>query len=52
MCVGTHKCSSCECQKEVSDPMKLELQVVVNHLMWMLGTELESCARAASNLNC
>ena len=22
VCVGTHKCSSCECQKGVSDPMK------------------------------
>lgn len=27
-------------QKEESNPLELELQAVVNQLMWMLGTKL------------
>lgn len=30
----------------LSDPLALELQVPVRHLIWMLGTNLESYARA------
>ena len=32
--------------------LELELQVVMSHLMWPLGIELQSSARAASLLNC
>jgi hypothetical protein len=34
----------------VSESLKLELQMVVSHLAWVLGTELRS-ARAGSTLN-
>lgn len=36
-------------QKRVSYFLGLELQVVVSHLEWMLGTELESSGRTACN---
>lgn len=32
--------------------LELELQTVVCHLMWVLGIELWSSARAAYSLNC
>lgn len=38
-------------QKRVSDPLELELQEVVSHLIWMLGIELRSYGRAVSALN-
>lgn len=43
----------CRCleRSEVSDPLELELQVVVNHAVWVLGTKLGSFARAVSALN-
>jgi len=44
--------SSCGGQKvTVSDPLELELQVLVDHLM-VLRVEPRSSARAASALNC
>ena len=33
------------------DPLELELQVVVSCQTWVLGTEIESFARAVSVLN-
>lgn len=33
-------------------PLELEFTVVVSQLMWVLGMELGSSARAASALNC
>jgi hypothetical protein len=39
-------------KKGASDPMMLELKVVVCHLMCVLGTELRSSAGAASVLKC
>lgn len=33
------------------DPQELQLQIVVSHLTWILGTELRSSERAASVLN-
>lgn len=36
-------------QKRVSDFLGLELQVIVSHLAWVLGTELESSGRTACN---
>lgn len=40
--VGAHRV-----QKRIQYPLELELQGVVNHLMWVLGTELWSSERAA-----
>lgn len=37
-------------QKRVSDPMELKLQAVWSRLTWVLGTNLESPARAVSAL--
>lgn len=33
-------------QKRVSDSQELELWAIVSHLVWVLGNELESYARA------
>jgi hypothetical protein len=42
----------CVCdQKKASDLLKPELEAVVSHLMWVLGTELGSSGRAMSALN-
>lgn len=38
-------------QKRAWDPMKLELQIVVNSPLWVLKPELKPCARAANALN-
>jgi len=45
-------CGAHKGQKRASDLLELELQVVVGCLMWVLGTELRSFARAANTLNC
>lgn len=34
--------------RRVLDPLELKLQGVVSHLMWVLGTQLQSSAKAAS----
>lgn len=39
-------------QKRTSDPLELESQVIVNHLTWVLGTELMSSLKDACALNC
>lgn len=39
-------------QKKASGSPGLELQMVVNHLMWVHGAILGFCARAGSTLNC
>jgi hypothetical protein len=44
-CVGT-----CGDQKRVLDLLELELQVVMNHPIWVLGTKLGSPGRAARAL--
>lgn len=31
---------ACRCQQRASDPLELELLVVVNASVWVLGTEL------------
>jgi hypothetical protein len=43
--------SVCGSQKMVLDFLELELQVVVSHPEWVLGTELRSSARAVCILN-
>ena len=48
MCMGA---GACRDQKRTSDPRELELQAVVSHSVWMLGTELRSSARAMCTLN-
>jgi hypothetical protein len=32
-------------QKRVLNPLKLELQVAISHLIWVLGTDLRSFMR-------
>lgn len=38
-------------QKRVSDPLDMELQVIMSCLMWALGTELGSSIKAESAFN-
>jgi hypothetical protein len=38
-------------QKMVSDPLDLELLVVLSHPVWMLGTELRFSERAVFSFN-
>lgn len=42
---------ACGGQKRSLDPLELELQMVVSHLMWVLQTEPRSSAEAASAMN-
>lgn len=45
ICVYVHEhTGACRDQKEATDSLKLELWVIVNLLMWVLGTELCSSA--------
>jgi hypothetical protein len=46
MCAGI-----CGDQKRTLDLLRLELQAVVSHLMWMLGIELLSSGKTGSTLN-
>lgn len=39
-------------KKRVLDPLELKSQVVVSHLLWVLGPELKSFGRAASDFKC
>lgn len=39
---------TCRVQKRASDPVELELQVVMSYLIWVLGMELWCSARAIS----
>lgn len=51
VCIWT-TCVMCyEGQKRVPDLLELELQTVVSHPVWVLGTELRSSVRAAIVLN-
>lgn len=43
MSAGSH-------ESQVLEPVELELQVIVSHVMWMLGTELGFYATAANIL--
>lgn len=43
MCVSVQRS-----QKVVLDPSEQEFKLVLNHLMWMLGTELGSSAKGFS----
>lgn len=55
MCVSLCVChipvGSYQGQKRVLDPLEPELQAVMNHLLWVLGTFTVSSARAASTVN-
>ena len=44
-------CGDLQKSEEGLDPLKMEFQVVVSYLMWEMGTELRSFARAAHALN-
>lgn len=50
--LGTHEYSAREGQKEALDPSELAGQVVEKHQMWMLGSQLESSARATGIVSC
>ena len=56
MCAFVNVChmsaDTCRGQKRASEPLELELQMVVSFLMWVLGTELKSSGQAGSALNC
>lgn len=43
MCAGAHRS-----RKKVSNSLKLDLEVAISHLLWLLGTELWFSARVAS----
>lgn len=53
----TYVCCVCQCvgacrgQERVADPQELELQDLVDYLMWVLETNCRSPERAASTLN-
>jgi hypothetical protein len=56
-CVCVYAClCDCTCvlysvvQKRASDSLEQKLQMVVSHLIWVLGTKVESC-RTASSVN-
>ena len=47
VCVGLYECMPHMCgtwggQRQTSDLLELELQMVVTHSMWVLGTDLEA----------
>jgi hypothetical protein len=46
-----HVCA-CRIQKRMLDPLELELLVVVDHQIWVLGTEHRSSGRAVCAFNC
>lgn len=50
VCGYTYECKSPWWHKRASDPLELELQVVVGYLMWMLGSELPSVVRARARV--
>lgn len=45
-CVCVCLCNACRGQKETLDPLELELQMVMSYLMWTLGVEFGSSAKA------
>jgi hypothetical protein len=51
MWVGTCE-STCRERPAMSEPLELELQVVVSHLTWVPGTERRSSAGALCVFNC
>lgn len=40
--ICAYECSACRVWKRMSDLLELELQAVVSHSIWVLGTELGS----------
>lgn len=52
MCTHWRTCLASEAQKRGSNLLELELQTVIIHLMWVLGTKLYFSEGAASDLNC
>lgn len=46
-----HMCVYAYGRQKVWESLELELQVVMSHLMWVLGTELWPSKRAASPFN-
>lgn len=52
VCILTHMMFVCAPQKKISDLLGLKLQPVVNHLMWVLGTEFGSFKETENTHNC
>lgn len=52
VCVCQLHVSTYRTQKRMLDTLQLEVEVVVSYLMWLLGIEPRSSARAANALNC
>lgn len=50
LCIMYMPCA-CEVQKRILDPLKLELQKLVSHPMWVLGIVPGSSGRAVSVSN-
>lgn len=52
VCLSMDACvhGACGFEKKELDPLKLESQAVVNHLIWVLGIELRSSENTASTL--
>lgn len=49
MCVCAPGCGYLQ-SLELADPLELDVQVIVSHLVWMLGIKLESSGRAVQAL--
>lgn len=51
VCMCTLSADVYGAEKRASHPLELELQAVVITLLWVLGTELRSSAKAICTLN-
>ena len=51
LCIYVHACGTYRGQKRISDPLELELQVVMSCLIWVQGTEIKPSGRASSILD-
>ena len=55
MCVSVYVCAfeyRCLQRPKVLDPLELNLQDVMRHLVWVLGIRLRFLAKAPCGLNC
>ena len=52
VCVNMSHACKCPYRPEVSGCLKLDLQAILSHLTWVLGTKLRSPLRVVCTLNC
>lgn len=50
MCIYVHVSTDAHQGQKNCIPLELELQAVVNYVMWVLGVELKSSVRAVDDL--